>query len=488
MCQLSRPLGPLETMYHLYHQRGMDLIVQLMSLKTSTPVTQLVIRQALVFLMRKHPILRMCIKRTNCRGYIGYHFQEMDKCAMDLRVTENTNHEEILAEALCLTFDYEHGPLWRIICVESDVGQVNTMLSPCPQLRHSFVFAFSCHHAIADGIYLQKIYTDFIEIIHLIQKEHFCTLSAMKKSMFLPPIENILPVIFPDSEGEQRYKPRRNSGLLMPTGTKTNVLAKRGKHIGALDAYSNIYASEIVSLNKTHRQSTGVIRFKFTEGYSRTFLLNTKEKHGTVTASCVTAACLSLARLLEPGIPSNVDHLIVPVEIMVNLRRYVTDKTMFEDYPGCAAIHIPVTIAVPLRRPCNRSSAMNFWNLSQQCSDKISYIVSSGKPVEIMKEEAANEMNQQAVKGKSPFVICLTNLSRVDDMVKPELKENFKLTSFPSLTRIAVDDMPIFFINVFTMSKELNVNIGYCSSYTSKLTAARYAWLYSDTICQHSRL
>ncbi|OWF41248.1 uncharacterized protein LOC110462780 [Mizuhopecten yessoensis] len=485
--RLSRPLGPLETMYHLYHQRGMDLIVQLMSLKTNVPVTQLIVRQALVFLMKKHPILRMCIKRSD-RDHVQYNFLEMDKCAMDLRVTENTNHEEILAEALLLSFDYESGPLWRMVFVEPDVKLCAHL--PNSNLNHSLVFAFSCHHAIADGIYLQKIYMDFIEMIHLIQNGRFNALSSMKKSLFLPPIEKILPVIFPYGREERRHRLRRHSELFRSTETDPNMSKTRsfgGKAIEALDVYHKRFHSEIANLSSAKRQSTGVIRFSFTEGHSRTFLLSNKENHVTVTSSCVTAACLSLARLLEPNIPDDVDYLAVPVEIMVNLRRYVTDQTMFENYPGCAAIHIPLTISVPLRCTHNVSSTI-FWNLSQQCSEKISDIVSSGKPIEIMKEEAENELNAQPVKGKSPFVICLTNLSRVDDMVKPELKKNFRLASFPSLTRIAVDDMPIFFINVFTLNKELNVNVGYCASYTSRQTATRYSWLYSDVICQHSKL
>ncbi|XP_060066727.1 uncharacterized protein LOC132547011 [Ylistrum balloti] len=486
--RLSRPLGPLETMYHLYHQRGMDLIVQLMSLRTCAPVTQLNVRQALVFLMKKHPILRMCIRRNKCRDSVCYNFLEMGKCTMDLRVTKNTNHEEILANALRLSFDYENGPLWRIIFVDPDIKASTNVETP--PLNHSLVFAFSCHHAIADGIYLQKIYTDFIELIHLIQNGRFSALSAMKKSLFLPPIENILPVIFPDDRVERRPRQRKNSGIFMQTGGDANAQTTRsctGKSIQALDAYNNSCHSEISNLVNTHKQSTGNIRFKFTEGHSRKFLLSNKENHVTVTSSCIIAACMSLARLLEPTLPVDIDRLVVPVEIMVNLRRYVTDQTMFEDYPGCAAIHIPLTISVPLRR-AHKQSAMNFWNLSEQCADKISDIVSTGKPIEIMKEEAENELREQPVRGKSPFVICLTNLSRVDDMVKPELKKNFRLVSFPSLTRIAVDDMPIFFINIFTLNKELNVNIGYCANYTSRQTAARYAWFYSDVICQHSKL
>lgn len=399
-------------------------------------------------------------------------------------MTGCTNHEEILAASLKLPFDYEKGPLWRMVLVDKDDASVRADRGDA-NLKHTLVFAFSCHHSIADGIYLIQIFRDFIELLYLVYNGDFDILSSMNKSEIHPHIENMLPVTFTTDRIDNRG---RKQNLTSLQEKEANIRTTSSiDSVKALDAYEDGFLSEINRLSN-NIECTGTVRFRFSEGHSRGFLLASKAHHVTVTSSCIAAACMSLTRLLEASIPSEVSHLVIPVLVMVDLRRYVTHETKI--YTGCAAIHVPLNVSIPLRCARNRSSKA-LWEISQQCTQKISNIISSGKPIEVMKEMAEREINGDVPTGKLPYVICFSNLYKLGDMVKPEVNKNFILTSFPGLTRIAVDDMPIFYITVFTLNSELDVHILYCEGYTSPRTAAKYAWFIKDSIfsiCRHSSL
>jgi len=490
--RLHRPLGPLEVMYHLYHKRGIDIVAQLICLETYSHVTTNEIKEALINLMYCHPLLCMSIHEKASDGGKWFHFFEMEPHRIDLSETNEKNWENVLVNVISKPFDIENGPLWRITIVRDNEDLKGNSSKDCygtrndnthkSSLTYRLAFVFGCHHSIADGIYLRNIYSDFISILDKLKNRKGDLKYEKKQSLFLPPIENILPIIYPHARGyvlpyAKEYissQESRQAIKCLSSQLQCSSCNRRGcsHSVEALDAYQFMHRLEILRLSQIKPETT-VMRFKLTDTQSKLYLFKCKSNRVTVTAASITAACMALASVLKTSLPADIEWLEVPVEIMVNLRRYVTDKSLLESYPGVAAIHIPLLVKIPLKIRHNDDA---FWEIARKCAHDIYEIVTSAKPIETMIAESENELKSKPVIGKSPFVICLTNLSSVDNVVKPDLQDRYRLVAFPGMTHIAVDDMPIFYINLFTLNREFNVGVGWCSSYTSQNTASKYLW------------
>lgn len=105
-----RTLGRLETMYHTYYKKGIDICVQGVHLDCVQCVTLSQVREAMGLLQMQHPMLRMFIDEdTEHRFY----FVERNSRSVDCSVSYLST-EDLLKEALNKKF-LADGPLWRII-------------------------------------------------------------------------------------------------------------------------------------------------------------------------------------------------------------------------------------------------------------------------------------------------------------------------------------------------------------------------------------
>ncbi|KAK3105113.1 hypothetical protein FSP39_017530 [Pinctada imbricata] len=317
---------------------------------------------------------------------------------------------------------------------------------------------FQCHHAIIDGVYLGLLFADFFEFLDLIQRRLLCV-HDVKESSLWPAIENLVPKA---TAGKIRRIER-----VICTGVSSSI----ENSCDALEAYEHCFHSEI-SLLSNERKQTSTNRFRVPTFESSRIITECKEKRSTVTGAAIAAACRAFGLLLQPYLPDDVQVLNVPIEVMVNLRRYVANENIFESYPGVAAIHVPITVRIPVKE--NLLSQDVFWYLARQCSDELRNIIASYEPIRQLSKETKEEINAPKKSGKSKYVICLTNLSNIDGVVKSEQSERFTLTEFPGCTNLAMDDMPIFYIGMYSMRGELHFDIGHCAGYTSSHTASSF--------------
>lgn len=457
----ERKLGPLETMYHVYYTRGVDIYAQMATLLCESPVRKEEVSEAMVCLLKRHPMLRMTIKETG-EEYPDFKFVEMNPVKLDIQVSPSADKEALLHEESCKSFSLKEGPLWRLTIV-ADKASAGARRGLMP---HEFSFVFCFHHSLADGIYLRTLFADFIEYLDMVQRKTINS-SSVKEIELLPAIEFLLPLLNPN---------RRLVSLDCNNEDSS-------KAIDALQAYEAHFSEEITQL-RNQQQSTKSIRSHLQSNNSRTFLLQCKQNSVTVTGACIAASCIAFGQLIRSSISSDVRVLLIPVEIMVNMRRYTQKDSMYQAYPGVAAVHLPLTVKLPLLENLQE----HFWYLAKQCTDDINNMLISGYPLEYMSTEVAQEINSLPQTGKSPYVLCITNMSTVDGIVKPKQRSRFQLKEFPAMTQIGIDDMPIFYVGILTMAQELHLDIGHCQRYTSQTTAAKFSWNVFSTLLNFSNL
>lgn len=457
----ERTLGPLETMYHVYYIRGVDIYAQMATLMCEKFVTKAEVTEAMVCLLKRHPMLRMTIKETD-KEYAEFKFVEMNPVKLDIQVSSSCDKETLLHDESCKSFAVKDGPLWRLTIVRNTNGEP---IGPRAN-GHEFSFVFCFHHSLADGIYLRTLFADFIEFLDMVQRETIDA-SSVKEIEILPAIEYLLPLLNPN---------RRVVSLDCNSGDPS-------KFIDALPAYEAHFYDEIEQL-RNQKQSTKSIRSHLQSTKSKKFLLQCKQNSVTVTGACIAASCIAFGQLIKSSIADDVKVLMIPVEIMVNMRRYTQQNSLYQAYPGVAAVHLPLTVKLPLVE----NPQEHFWYLAKQCTDDINNKIISGYPLEYMSTEVAQEIHSTPNTGKSPYVLCITNMSTVDGIVKPNQRARFQLKEFPAMTQIGIDDMPIFYVGILSMAQELHLDIGHCQRYTSQSTAAKFSWNVMSMLQNYSNL
>lgn len=194
-CSPVRTLGRLETMYHMYYKRGIDMCVQMVHLDCLQCVTLSQVREAMELLQMQHPMLRMFIDEDTENRF---HFVERNSRSVDCSVSYLST-EDLLKEAVNKKF-LADGPLWRIIIqrTRSMLQENCDVCSGCQtrnkdRFLHNFSFALSFHHSLIDGVYLICLLRDFLEILHNIQlNEKFNSIKDLQQKEILPPIEHFL--------------------------------------------------------------------------------------------------------------------------------------------------------------------------------------------------------------------------------------------------------------------------------------------------------
>lgn len=468
-----RTLGRLETMYHTYHKKGIDMCAQVVHLDCVQCVTLSQVREAMERLQMQHPMLRMFIDEDTEHRF---HFVERNSRSVDCSVSYLST-EDLLKEALNKKF-LADGPLWRIIIqkTRSIIQENGDVCSGCQisnkdRFLHNFSFALSFHHSLIDGMYLVCLLRDFLEILQNIQlNEEFNSSKDLEQREILPPIEHFLqPVSW------------RERSIFVPTRSDIK------QSMDALTAYERCFFSEIGFL-RLKPERTEALRLNMDRTKSFQFLSNCKQQHILVSGAIMAAASIAFAKRLKKSLQPTVKILDIPVDVMVDMRRYTTEPMKdFPIFPGTAAMHLYFLVKVPLQE--NLDSQTLFWRIAKKCSADMTSALDSSKPLRIMREEVECEIDTVGEGvGKSAHVLCITNLNSVDRIVRPDEHPCFQLKGFTGLSKIGIDNHPVFEILVFSLNDRLHLDTAYCSGYTSGETAANFSWTMIQTIQSTSML
>lgn len=199
-------------------------------------------------------------------------------------------------------------------------------------------------------MYLICLLRDFLEILHNIQQnEEFNSIKDLQETEILPPIEHFLqPVTCIESPV---FVPARNA---------------TEQSMDALTAYEQCFFSEIEFL-RSKPEGTEAVRLNMDRTKSFQFLLNCKQKHILISGAVMAAASIAFAKQLKKSLPPTVKILDIPIDVMVDMRRYTTKPLKdFPIFPGTAAIHMDFFVKVPLQE--NLDSQTLFWRIAKKCS------------------------------------------------------------------------------------------------------------------------
>ncbi|KAK3605822.1 hypothetical protein CHS0354_002455 [Potamilus streckersoni] len=460
---LSRPLGALELMYHRSFLKGKDMSTQMMHVQSRLPITSFQIEEALKCLSARHPLLRMTIQQEN---YSVLCFREMKFLEVDFRTVDAEDWITVMEEEEMNRFDPERGPLWRcrlLRCVSGGYFQDQTLDSLGKGvMKYHFVFVFCWHHGLVDGTYIPWLFGDFIMYIDKVRSGF--NFRSVKSLPLMPPIDNVI-------EYSKYINVRSNKDTPSPSILNEEVPST------ILRDYTLKYANEIGQLSSKNQKPKDLI-IQLDETETQSFFHKCKQNNVTVSGALISACCASLVDLVYKS-GTNSIQVDIPVELMVDMRRYIPDSFLSAlqgaPYPGVASLHVPLLIKFPMSNQC--IDKYNFWKLSKDCTSQIKEATISGYFLRTLNNEVRDSLIHHSnliTTGKSPFVLCISNVGKLDAAIHEEQAGDYILTDICALNSILVDDMPIFFTLSETLRGRLITGICYCANYTSVETAEEF--------------
>jgi hypothetical protein len=457
---LVRTLGRLETLYHMYYKHDTGNYVQMVQLRCVQRVRLSEVSKAMEYLYLQHPLLRMFIRETKRPANLQY--VEMNPLKIDCRVS--LLPADILLQEEFNTKFNPNGPLWRITVQNlHNAAQENDDTCTCVgsqkhsnAFRHEFSFAVTFHHSLVDGVYLMYLIADFVELLDKIQRNQTKTGDIQRRNMPSPLEQYVHPILW------------TGKSVITPS-LSTSVTS-----LQALTAYKQCFSQEIDRLRSNPVQANSMAT-KLERKKTKQFLSDCKLQGILVSGAIGAASCIAFTKQLKLELYSQVKVLEIPVEIMVDMRRYASSVEDYAMFPGAAAMHLPFLVEIPL---CEKLDSKElFWQIARKISDDLSNAIQSTEAIKFMVDEVKRTINSKIEDGvgKSPYVITIANLYNVDNIVRAEQKPRFQLGGFQVLTQIDIDHHPIFEVHGFTLSGEFHFNVSYCGRYTSKETADRFS-------------
>lgn len=506
---LGRPLGGLEVMYHHTMSKGMDMICLMTKLSTTFPIVPEIAKKALYRLAEQHPLLRMTIQCTQDKNSNQISFLEMEEMRVDFSIGRN-DWLPVLMKEIAEPFDIINGPLWkcRLLLPDDKVAgtsnssdeteartpkTVTDERSECTDNKlnhtenkqndfvHEATFLFVWHHSVMDGGYVVWIFKEFAEIL-----DRFHTGSNVDDHVSIsipPPLEYVLECPAPLMKKQLNVSPEscaKFTSSVRPDSSNSSF--------DTLEDYNRRFSTEIAhSLHRSPRNEC--IVYEFNERETAQILRICKTEGASTNGIFSTASLLAFIDLLYP-LPQR-NHFRIPFEFMLDFRKHLPLKTVDGSrkyFPGVASIHIPMMADIQLSsRPVTKRE---FWAMSRSFGSAIQNEVHSQEAFhwisDVVKETASSQ--QQKPVGKSPYVLCLSNMGRLDGVLTGDIAKRMKLTGLHGHPTVLIEDSPIFFVSIFSLNGKLCGNVSFCENYTSRKTAAEYIGHFKKHILSQAKL
>ena len=463
---LRRSLGGLEIMYHHSFSNGSDIGWILFKVNTVFPVSATMVKEALYFLAEKLPLLRMTIQ---CNAN-GFYFLENDDVKLDFSEFNRADWLQVISEEVSVPFDVLNGPLWKCKLLKAEPpdeqgSKQGGHVVVSDDFVHESTFLFVLHHSVMDGIYGVSFISKFVDVLNNI------SLSALNTHThpvvpLLPPIEDIL-LCPPD------HNTSKNSALRSYLSISANFSDPPTK---ALGHYNLRFSREIQDLLSEQPRNCYLLH-EFTRQQTSQMLRSCKDLGVSSTGVFVAACVQAFIDLVYPS-SSLQNRIIIPVEFMVDLRRFCPkdiSKGAILCLPGVASAPIPMTADIEFsHRPMTNNE---LWEMSRSFGNSISKEINSPetfKQTLNMINESKKLITAETTNGKSPYVLCISNMGCLDGLVTGDITKRARLTEIHGHSSILIEDSPIFYICFYSRSGKLYVDISFCENYTSMKTTQEY--------------
>ena len=215
---------------------------------------------------------------------------------------------------------------------------------------------------------------------------------------------------------------------------------------------------------------------EFTRQEAAQLLRSCKDMGLSSTGVFVAASLQAFADLVN--LPSSQRSICIPFEFVLDLRRFCP-KDILESalrcLPGAASTAIPMFANLELSR--GPKSNDELWEMSKSFGHAINNEIKSPetfKQTMNMISECKNLIKVESTKGKSPYVLCISNMGCLDGLNASIVTKRAMIREIHGHSSILVDDCPIFYICYYSLNGKLCVSISYCENYTSVRTTAEY--------------
>ena len=499
---LRRPLGGLEKVYHQAMSKGMDMICLMTKLSTKFPVVPELAKQALYRLAEQHPLLRMTIQCTQDTSS-QISFLEMEEMRVDFSIASGSDDwlSVLIAES-AEPFDIANGPLWKCRLLlprdkntsldDNRVHKPETVadkrrdgtdinMNQTTNLQSEFVheatFLFVWHHSIMDGGYVMRIFIDFAKMLDQVHSGP--NIDDHVSVSVPPPLEHIL-------DYSSHFTRKHQTSCAITTSSVRPDDSNPSYQ--TLEDYNRKFAVEIAQgMHRLPRNDC--IYYEFTQEETAHIMRMCRTERAPTNGIFSIACLLALIDLIYPS--SHHQHYRIPFDFMLDLRKHLPlkiSKGSRKYFQGVASIDIPMMADIRLRnRPVTKRE---FWEMSRSFGIAIQNEIHSQEPLELVRDfvqEVSSSKQQQQV-GKSPYVLCLSNMGRLDGVLTGDITKRMRLTGLHGHPTVLNENSPVFFVSIFLLNGKLCGNVSFCENYTSRKTAAEYIGQFKKQILSQSKL
>ena len=503
---LRRPLGGLETVYHHAMSKGQDMICLMTKLSTTFPVISDLAKKALHCLADQHPLLRMTIQCAPAKTSKQISFLEMEEARIDYAL-QRGDWLSVLLEEVAEPFDVAKGPLWkcRLLLSQDKVADSSTPVTekdikPGPTVNeringtrneptdfvHESTLLFLWHHSIMDGGYVVSIFKEFAEILDKLHSGVTVDSRCLSASL-PPPLEHVLQVSSQFTFSQ--HNARRNINQETCSQSLSSVRPDSSHSwTETLEDYNRKFLHEIAHFRSTSPRNECMV-YEFNEVETKHIRRICKLEGVTANGLFSAASILAFVDLLYPV--SQRTRFGIPFEFMLDFRKHLpltTSRGSRKYFQGVASIHIPMMANVKfVTRPVTKQE---FWAMSRSFGSAIQNEVDSAQTFQWIKDLVSETTGQKHPQpaGKSPYVLCLSNMGRMDGVLTGDISKRMKLTGLHGHPTVLIENSPIFFVSIFLLNDKLCGNVSFCENYTSQKTAAEYIGHFKKQILSHAKL
>lgn len=364
--KLIRPVGLLEKgLISAFDKRHIPKIVFLLRLKSKVHLDPNMVRQALVLLAKRYPLLRMKISKESRNGEpVTEYFTEVeDPREVNFEELKDSNAqdlESVFERELETPFDLNVGPLWRAVLLD----EIHVDGAANDAYKNSIFFTFL--HVITDGRSILLMMEQFFRYLTMVCEGQ----EVEVKSMPFRPSTGVL------------MRHRCTPSVLDKVVYRVSSWMSNLKAVLKIPRPENLYLASyppVFTRDPTAPDKTSVVcqdySFQETLGLTEACKMSKCSVHGAITA----AAHLAMAKILHKGKEeTSINPLYLKSSCNVDIRKECRPEIESNEFALCVS-SFRTEIKVSPRDK-------DFWKFAQHCARQVQWAFFTGQHHKFLKQ------------------------------------------------------------------------------------------------------
>lgn len=464
----GRKLCRIESSVDHLHKYGGSIAAYVLLLKSQIYLNPTMVKNALVYLTKRHEILRMKITRTKTK------IQGRKKIAKEFKVMENSDFAGFLLKLKATTSDQwltvferelmkqfpEEGPLWRFVMLKEQFSPKEGV--------YGNAFVFSAHHLICDFESGFNFFCDFLDYLNSSIRDDLSKQEFDVEFPLRPSFSHLL-----------RNCISMSPSLIAVTAAKAFVM-KMIEKLRPKPTYKNPYTSTfppMITKDPTIQRKTCLIPRSLTKEETIALIKLCKANKCTVYGAVSAATTVAMAKILGK---EKSTALLITSSFEVDLRKDCDPHIGAEElghYSTKCCVNVPLPEDATL--PLGVSDA-SFWLLAQKCDRIFHSALTNNDHLNDMKYMINLNINplknlgelarDRQAAGRQPSLFHVSNLGKKNMANSDNI--NFEGFYF-ALAEHNIG--PVFSNNITTVNSTLYWGFTYFTNVTTEAQALEYA-------------